>query len=70
MHISAQFIVGADDTILAATSDWDGKPVIRFGAVSMMLTWDQLRKVHAECIKLEVTHAKDAPEITSVGRAA
>jgi hypothetical protein len=60
MRTNAQLLIEPDDKIAGAFCTVDGAPILRFGDVSVMLTWDQLHKVHSECIKLTVTRHKDA----------
>lgn len=56
-HIAS---LAPEHKIEGVLSNVDDAPVMRLGDLSLMLTWDQLRKLHAECIKLEVTRAKEA----------
>ena len=60
MRTNATLTVEPEDKIVGDLCWIDKQPVLRFGLISLMLTWEQLHKVHAECIKLEVTRQKDA----------
>lgn len=58
MRLNGMVTLASDDKIVGATCTVDGTPIIRFDVLSINVTWDQLRALHRECLKLEAQQLK------------